>query len=589
MNSDKLLIEKLKGDFVAFLFVLWKALQIPPPTRTQIDMARTLERQGSRRFILQAFRGAGKSWITCAYVVWLLWNNPQLKIMMVSASAGRAENNLKFIRSICSILPFLNELLPREKFHQDSITQYDVGLALPDPSPSVKAVGITGQLTGTRADHIIGDDIEVTQNSETQGKRDKLGEYVKEFDAVLKPDGFVTYLGTPQTEMTIYRVLEGRGYSTIIWSARYPESQKDLDSYGGRLAPMLMRDLEQHGSSIFWKPVCSRFDEMDLAERALSYGKAGFALQFMLNPNLSDIEKYPLKLRDLIIGSFPHDRAPMTLTWMPNRSNTVTEAPMVGLTGDSYHSYEQANPNFAQYTEKVLVIDPSGRGADESGYAVLYYVNGLLVLKEWGGRHGGYEDTTLEGFALIAKKHQVHKVIIEGNFGDGMYLKLFTPILLKHWNCEVVEVTSKGQKEIRICDVLEPVMATHRLVIEEQVIYDDYNTAKNRDGQHTIAYSGFYQMTRITREKGALAHDDRLDALAIGVQYFVESMDVDNAKISDEQLMAFYEEHLSETLQSTVQDVYELTSGVTVTSNHESLFDDFGANGGSFGSFIDKW
>ena len=69
-------------------------------------------------------------------------------------------------------------------------------MATPDPSPSVKAVGITGQLTGSRADLIVGDDIEVAQNSDTQGKRDKLAEYVKEFDAVLKPEGTVLYLGT---------------------------------------------------------------------------------------------------------------------------------------------------------------------------------------------------------------------------------------------------------------------------------------------------------------------------------------------------------------------------------------------------------
>lgn len=583
MTNDEQLIAKLKGSFVAFLFVLWKALGIPKPTRCQIDMARKLESQDTRRFILQGFRGIGKSWITCAFVVWLLWRNPQMKIMMVSASAGRAENNLKFIRSIIAMLPFLHELKPKEKFHQDSLEQYDVGLALPDPSPSVKAVGITGQLTGTRADLIIADDIEVTQNSDTQGKRDKIAEYVKEFDAVLKPDGFVVYLGTPQTEMTIYRELENRGYKTTIWTARYPENQKDLDGYGGRLSPMLYKDLEEHGASIFWKCTDQRFNDADLEERALSYGKAGFSLQFMLNPNLSDIERYPLKLRDLIVGSFSHDNAPMTLDWLPNRSNEVVGAPAVGLTGDKYHRYESANKNIIPYTEKILVIDPSGRGKDESGYAVLYYLNGLIYLKEFGGKHGGYSDDTLKDFALIAKKHKVTKVIIEGNFGDGMYLKLFTPVLLKEWRCAVEEVTSKGQKEKRICDVLEPILGSHKLVVEEQTILDDYNTAKDKEGKHNVIYSGFYQLTRITRDKGALAHDDRLDALAIGVQYFVESMDVDSQKGSDNLLAEFLEEHLAESYRTTQQSVFTLEdSGIVITSNDHDT-DSFG------GGYIDKW
>lgn len=578
-SYDAAIIAKCKKSFVAFLFVLWAALGLPKPTRSQIDMARALEQSEHRRFILQAFRGVGKSWITCAFIVWLLWNKPQMKIMMVSASGGRAENNLKFIRAIIRMLPFLHDLLPKEKYHQDSIDQYDVGLATPDPSPSVKAVGITGQLTGTRADLIVGDDIEVTQNSDTQGKRDKISEYVKEFDAVLKPNGHVLYLGTPQTEMTIYRELENRGYKTTIWTARYPADRKDFESYGGRLAPMLVRDLETN-PKLYGKPTDERFDDDDLNERALSYGKAGFALQFMLNPNLSDAERYPLKLRDLIVGMFPVDTAPMILTWMPNRSNELPDAPLVGLTGDKYHRYESKDTTLSSYTERILVIDPSGRGKDETGYAVLYYLNGYIYVKQWGGLHGGYEDSTLDKLADIAKAHKVHNVIIEGNFGDGMYLKLFTPILLRKHRCGVEEVYSKGMKEARICDTLEPVMGAHKLVIEEQVIYEDYNTAKNREGSHDVAYSGFYQMTRITREKGALAHDDRLDALAIGVAYFVEAMDIDSVQGSTAALEEFLLDHLEEQFKDAQQDIIQTRDGLTITINHDE--DDWGINNGNF-------
>ena len=42
-----------------------------------------------------------------------------------------------------------------------------------------------------------------------------------------------------------------------------------------------------------------------------------------------------------------------------------------------------------------------------------------------------------------------------------------------------------------------------------------------------MKYSLFYQMTRITAERGSLSHDDRLDALAIAVNYWVEQMAAD--------------------------------------------------------------
>ncbi|WP_270994138.1 phage terminase large subunit, partial [Listeria seeligeri] len=94
---------------------------------------------------------------------------------------------------------------------------FDVGPAQPDQSPSVKSVGINGQLTGSRADTIIADDIEVPKNSMTVVQREKLAELVKEFDAVLKPGGEIIYLGTPQTEESLYNKLPERGYVIRIW------------------------------------------------------------------------------------------------------------------------------------------------------------------------------------------------------------------------------------------------------------------------------------------------------------------------------------------------------------------------------------
>ena len=78
-------------------------------------------------------------------------------------------------------------------------------------------------MSGARADEVIADDVEVPNNSYTQPMRDKLSEAVKEFEAILKPNGKITFLGTPQVENSVYLTLEERGYETRIWTARYPE------------------------------------------------------------------------------------------------------------------------------------------------------------------------------------------------------------------------------------------------------------------------------------------------------------------------------------------------------------------------------
>ena len=539
-----LMTARMKEDFVFFLFVLWKALSLPVPTRCQIDMARKLSAGDNRRFILQAFRGIGKSFITCAFVVWKLWNNPDLKFMIVSASKERADANSIFIKRIIDLMPQLQELKPKQG-QRDAVISFDVGPAKPDHSPSVKSVGITGQLTGSRADILIADDVEVPNNSATQAARDRLSELVKEFDAILKPGGTIIYLGTPQNEMTLYRELEGRGYTTTIWPARYPRDKKDWQSYGDRLAPMLQAELEEDPESFYWRPTDEvRFDDTDLKERELSYGKAGFALQFMLNPNLSDAEKYPLKLRDLIVADLDPASSPMVYQWLPNPQNKREDVPNVGLMGDSYHTYQTVGSAFSSYTQKILVIDPSGRGKDETGYAVLYQLNGYIFAMEVGGMRGGYEDSTLEALAKIGRKWKVNEYVIEGNFGDGMYLELFKPVAARIHPAAVTEVKSKGQKELRICDVLEPIMGSHRLIVNAAAIVQDYQSASDKDGVRNPIYSLFYQMTRISRERGALAHDDRLDALAIGVQFFVESMAKDANKGEREVTEEWLEEQM---------------------------------------------
>ena len=578
-NRNALIVAQLKGDFVAFLFVLWKALALPPPTKCQIDMARCLANGDNKKFILQAFRGIGKSFITCAFVVWTLWRDPQLKILIVSASKERADANSIFIKNIIDLLPFLAELKPRPG-QRDSVISFDVGPAKPDHSPSVKSVGITGQLTGSRADIIIADDVEIPSNSATQGAREKLWTLVQEFAALLKPlpTSRVIYLGTPQTEMTLYKELEdNRGYTTIIWPALYPRSREEDLYYGDRLAPMLREEFNDGFEMLQGQPTDPvRFDMEDLRERELEYGKAGFTLQFMLNPNLSDAEKYPLRLRDAIVCGLDFEKAPMHYQWLPNRQNRNEELPNVGLKGDDIHSYHSCSQNTGHYQQRILVIDPSGRGKDETGYAVLFTLNGYIYLMEAGGFRDGYSDKTLESLAKKAKQWKVQTVVFESNFGDGMFGKVFSPVLLKHHAAQLEEIRARGMKELRICDTLEPVLSTHRLVIRDEVIREDYQTARDADGKHDVRYSLFYQLTRMAREKGAVAHDDRLDALALGVEFLRSTMELDAVKVEAEVLEAFLEEHMEHPIHSAGHVVTAMVDGM------ELYWEDDDANSNRF-------
>tara|TARA_B100000575_G_scaffold18031_2_gene12527 strand:+ start:627 stop:2294 length:1668 start_codon:yes stop_codon:yes gene_type:complete len=512
------------NDFRNFLFLVWDHLGLPEPTQVQYDIADYIQ-NGPKRRCVMAFRGVGKSWITSAFVVHQLLLDPTKNILVVSASKQRADDFSTFTLRLIDEMPLLQHLKPHDS-QRNSKVAFDVGPAPAAHAPSVTSKGLTSQITGSRADLIIADDAESLTNSATQMMRDKMSEQVKEFDAVLKPGGAILYLGTPQTEASIYNQLPERGYEIRIWPARMPTEKQRL-GYGKRLAPMIVgMDLEE-GEPVDPK----RFNTYDLLEREASYGKSGFALQFMLDTSLSDVDRYPLKLSDLVIMRLDKEQAPEKILWAGSPEYAYKDLPCVGMAGDRYYMPMGVSGEFMNYQGSVLAIDPSGRGKDETAYAVVKMLNSQLFVTAAGGLPGGYDDDTLKALAMIAKDHSVSEVIIESNFGDGMFTALFQPVLAKIHRVTINEVRHSVQKEKRILDVLEPVMNRHKLIVDESVIQSDFNSTQHLPADKSLKYQLFYQMTRLTRDRGSLAHDDRLDVLAIAVNYWTEQMsrDVDEA------------------------------------------------------------
>ncbi|WCJ63921.1 phage terminase large subunit [Agrobacterium tumefaciens] len=540
-------IDPLKADFRNFLFVVWKHLNLPVPTAVQYDIGYYLH-HGPKRCVIEAFRGVGKSYVTSAFVVWLLYCNPQLNILVVSASKDRSDQFSSFTKRLIAEMPILAHLRARPG-QRDSMVAFDVGPARNSHSPSIKSVGITGQLAGSRADIIIADDVEVPNNSMTQLQRDQLSERVKEFDAILKPlpTSRIIYLGTPQTEMSLYNRLPERGYEIRVWPARVPN---DIERYRGGLSDFVMKMIEAGAQAR--DPVDpARFAEQDLIEREASYGRSGFALQFMLDTSLSDQDKYPLKLSDLIVSSLDPRMAPAKLVWCNDPEKIISDLPSVGLQGDRLHRPMWTSNEMAEYSGSVMAIDPSGKGGDETAYAIVKILHGNLFLVASGGFKEGYAETTLKALATLGKVHNVNRVIVEANFGDGMFTQLLKPVFTRVHPVTIEEVKHSTQKERRICDVLEPVLNQHRLVVDSAVVKRDFEAEPHRQL--------FYQLTRITRDRGALINDDRLDALAIAVTYWVEHMARDTDKAA--------EDHRAEMLKRELESFSETVFGRTNDNN----------------------
>jgi hypothetical protein len=515
-------LDLLRGDFKLFLQALWTQLDLPNPTRAQYAIADYLQ-HGPKRLQIQAFRGVGKSWITGAFVLWTLFNNAEKKIMIISASKERADNMSIFLQKLIIETPWLNHLRPRSDDARWSRISFDV-MCSPHQAPSVKSVGITGQLTGSRADLMILDDIEVPGNSMTELMREKLLQLCTEAESILTPkdDSRIMYLGTPQTTFTVYKRLAERSYKPFVWPARYP---RKTTIYEGLLAPQLVEDIDNGAKK--WDVTDDRFDNEDLIEREASMGRSNFMLQFMLDTSLSDADKFPLKCSDLVVTSVNPKSAPESVIWCSDPQNVIKDLPIVGLPGDYFYSPMQLQGQWDSYTETICSIDPSGRGSDETTAAYLSQRNGILYLHEMRAYRDGYSDNTLLDILKGCKKYEVSKLVIETNFGDGIVSELFRKHLQQtNQRIDVEEVRANVRKEDRIIDALEPVLNQHRLVVDRSVIEWDFKSNPDEAPEKRLMYMLFYQMSRMCREKGAVKHDDRIDALAQGVKYFTDAMGI---------------------------------------------------------------
>lgn len=514
--------KKIREDFRAFLSLVWHELNLPKPTRAQLAIAKYLQ-HGPKRLQISAFRGVGKSWITAAFVLWILYKDHDKKILVISASKERADNFTIFCQKLIIDIEWLHHLGPKSDDQRWSRVSFDVGPAAPHQAPSCKSVGITSSMTGSRADVLIFDDVEVPLNSATDMQREKLLQLITEAESILTPkkESRVCFLGTPQSVFTCYRKLAERAYKPFVWPARYPKNMSN--TYEGLLAPELQDDMDRNKSEP-WTPTDTRFTDKDLLERESAMGRSNFMLQFMLDTSMSDEEKFPLKFRDLIVTPIGQECA-AKYVWSSDPRYLVKDLNPVGLPADRFYSPLFIDENAIPFSETIVAIDPSGTGADECVATCLSQAHGYLFLREMRAYQHGYSDQTLLDIIRFGKRFEATKFIIETNFGDGMFTELLKRHAInEHLHADLEEVRATTRKEERIIDTLEPVFNQHKLIVDPRVFRWDYASNPDKPPEKRLEYMLMYQISRMSRDKGAVRHDDRVDCLALGVKYFTDAV-----------------------------------------------------------------
>lgn len=512
-----------------------------PLTDMQEDISDFMS-TGPRLRMVMAQRGEAKSTLAALYSAWRLIQRPSTRVLVVSGGEAQASEVATLIIRLITSWDILEYLRP-DKQHGDrsSIEAFDVHYALKglDKSPSVACVGITANLQGKRADLLLADDIETQKNGLTVVQRQQLLLLSKDFSSICT-HGDIMYLGTPQTKDSIYNTLPQRGFMVRIWPGRFP-NQEELEKYGERLAPFLSERIKRDASlqtgggldgSKGKAADPGRYTETDLQEKELDQGPEGFQLQYMLDTTLADAARIQLKLTDLLVANFNHERLPEVLVHQAAEKYRVPLSADFPIPQTKLYYPVPVDCQFVPPREPpMMYIDPAGGGTDELAFAVSSSVGPSIHALDVGGLKGGLTEANGTKLVEVIRKYGIKLVKVESNMGHGLFEINLRAILAAYGDefkdVGVVGEYSTGQKERRIIDSLVSIMQRHRLVIHQQVIDSDREYGKQHTPEKRVQYSMFYQMANITTDRGSLTHDDRLEALAGAVRHWKKVLLVD--------------------------------------------------------------
>jgi hypothetical protein len=157
----------------------------------------------ARGLVLLAFRGSGKSTLVGLFCAWLLACEPDLRVLVLAAEEALARKMVRSVKRIVERHPACTGLKPvrAELWASD---QFAVARRAELRDPSMLARGLAGNITGSRADIVICDDVEVPNTCDSALKRIDLRERLAEIDYVLVPGGVQLYVGTPHSFYSIY-------------------------------------------------------------------------------------------------------------------------------------------------------------------------------------------------------------------------------------------------------------------------------------------------------------------------------------------------------------------------------------------------
>ncbi|KAA0583892.1 phage terminase large subunit [Azospirillum sp. B21] len=427
----------------------------------------------NRRMLLMAFRGSGKSTLVGLFAAWLLLRDPNRRLLVLAADMRLATKMVRNVKRILERHPDCSHLKPPASVRdQWAADQFTVVRPMELRDPSMAAAGIGGNITGSRADVVICDDVEVPRNADTGVKRAALRERLSELEYVLVPGGAQLYVGTPHAQDSLYAEETDDG------------SPPFLDGFERLVLPVYTEDKD--GKRTYtWK---ERFGEAHVARIRKSTGPNKFTSQMLLRP---------VSVADGMLDVAKLGRYDAELVYREALGRAVLTLDGVRMVSASCWW----DPAFAR-----LEADGKGKGGDGSVVAVVFggadkqfYLHRVLYLTVDPRLEETEADQQCRQVSCLLADNHLSSIHIEIN-GLGRFLPGLLRERLRHDRLAigVVEQTSRKPKAQRITEAFNALMADRRLLAHRSV-WDTPLIREMRDWRPDGRYRG---------------PDDGLDAVA---------------------------------------------------------------------------
>ncbi|MEO5373165.1 MAG: phage terminase large subunit [Alphaproteobacteria bacterium] len=418
-------------DFPEFVWI-WNERQKLSNPRHHVRMTRWLAerwRGPERNALLMAFRDSGKSTIVGLFCAWTLLINPDLRILVLAADHALAKKMVRNVKRVIERHPLTRRLKPARR-DQWASDQFTVNRPAELRDPSMCAKGLGANVTGSRADVIICDDVEVPNTCDTAPKRADLRLRLSELDFVLVPGGMALYVGTPHTYYTIYAAAVRPGAEEV---------RPFLEGYNRLEIPLLDAD----GASA-WP---ERFPAEKIVAIRRRSGPNKFSSQMMLEPvNIADGRLDPDALR-LYDGEIEHVEANGEASLRIGGRRMVSAScwwdPAYGAPGRGDASviacvFSDEEGGYWLHRVRYLLHDP--KAPDDEATQMCRQVAGFV-----------------REFHLPAVRLEINGV---GRFLPGL---LRRELARAEVPAAVIEATSSRNKDVRIIEAFDAILAAGAL------------------------------------------------------------------------------------------------------------------------------